>query len=195
MVSGDTELQAWVAEMIAPRPQGGQLKGLGEDGKIETVGYLVDVVTHIIFTASVQHAAVNFPQFNMMSYAPKMPLSLYAPAPTSRDVTDRDYLAALPPLNLAYGQAALGYLLGSVRYTRLGQYERPRPRSISGALGRVIADLKGRPPGYFADPRVKGPLIAFQGRLADIEEKIGASHRRFGYDYLMPSNIPQSTNI
>jgi arachidonate 15-lipoxygenase len=60
--------------------------------------------------------------------------------------TAADDLAMLPPLNTAEQQLEIGYLLGSVRYTTLGQYG-------SGA---------------FRDPRVVEPLAAFRARLADV---------------------------
>lgn len=179
-VGADTELQAWVAEIVAPRPHGGQIKGFGQDGGIKTLEYLIDAVTHIIFTGSVQHAAVNFPQYQMMSYVPKMPLALFEPPPSNLAVTEVDYLRALPPLNLAYAQCTLGFLLGSVRHTKLGQYEQ----------GGVFHGA------HFRDPRVAEPLAAFQRRLAEIEEtKINPVERRYGYDFLVPSNVPQSINI
>jgi arachidonate 15-lipoxygenase len=188
-VQADVELQAWVAEIIAPRPHGGQIKGMGEGGRIKTLEYLIDAVTHIVFTASAQHAAVNFPQYNLMSYAPKMPLALFEPPPRDLAVKESDYLRALPPLNLAYAQCALGFLLGTVRYTKLGQYDHP------GRL-QQLADSVSHPHSYFKDPRGAEPLAAFQKRLADIEEtKIVPSARLNGYDYLVPSNVPQSINI
>jgi arachidonate 15-lipoxygenase len=56
---------------------------VGQDGRVQTRDYLVDAVTLIIFTASAQHAAVNYPQSFIMSYAPAMPLAGYALAPSS----------------------------------------------------------------------------------------------------------------
>ncbi len=194
-VQTDQELQAWVAEIGTPRPHGGQIRGFGRNGRIETLEYLIDAVTHIIFTGSVQHAAVNFPQYDLMSYAPKMPLALYAPPPRTLDVTKSDYMRALPPLNLAYAQSTLGFLLGTVRYTKLGQYEHPHG-GLRDALVRAVDHVASRPHAYFTDPRVEEKLAAFQKRLADIEATmITAAGRRYFYDYLVPSNIPQSINI
>jgi arachidonate 15-lipoxygenase len=42
---------------------------------------LTDLVTAIIFTASAQHAALNFPQEQLESYAPAVPLAIYRPPP------------------------------------------------------------------------------------------------------------------
>ncbi|MEM9569191.1 MAG: lipoxygenase family protein, partial [Cyanobacteria bacterium P01_E01_bin.34] len=60
-VQADDKLQNWAQEVVAF--DGGRLYGFGdaEDGEIASVTYLVDAVTMIIFTASAQHAAVNFP--------------------------------------------------------------------------------------------------------------------------------------
>jgi arachidonate 15-lipoxygenase len=43
---------------------------VGQDGRVQTQNYLAAAVTLIIFTASAQHAAVNYPQSFIMSYAP-----------------------------------------------------------------------------------------------------------------------------
>ena len=81
---------------------GGRVIGFGENGKIGSLKYLIDAVTMIIYTGSVQHAAVNFPQYDLMSYIGSMPLGCYAPAPTSKTgATDQDFLDMLPPLELA----------------------------------------------------------------------------------------------
>ena len=92
-VQADPELQAWAGEIVAR--DGGRVKGFGQNGKIETLAYLTDAATLLIFTASVQHAAVNFPQFQIMSFAPKVPLAVYAPPPASKRVSEADYLKAL----------------------------------------------------------------------------------------------------
>ncbi|MCM1983511.1 lipoxygenase family protein [Lyngbya confervoides] len=177
-VQQDTEIQAWVSELVAA--EGGHLTGIGEPGsgdpQILTRAYLANAIALIIFTASAQHAAVNFPQATYMTYGPNMPLAGYQPAPTkATGATVQDYLALLPPLDQAESQMNMTYPLGSLYYTRLGDY---------GA-------------GYFVDPQVKAPLHKFQERLKQIEILIddrNATRPTF-YDVLHPAKIPQSINI
>ncbi len=77
---------------------------MGQDGRVQTRDYLADAVTLIIFTASAQHAAVNYPQSFIMSYAP---------APSSaRGATLADYLSLLPSLDQAQKQLNITYILG-----------------------------------------------------------------------------------
>lgn len=172
-VQQDSELANWFHELLAP--DGGRVRGLGQNGGIGTRDYLTDAVTLILFTCSVQHAAVNFPQYDLMSYVPNMPLACFAEAPKLKSgATLHDYLAMLPPLEHAGLQLSIGYLLGSVHYTALGQY----------------------PLGHFQDPRVAKPLLAFQKELAAIGETIGQrNQQRRPYLFLVPSGIPQSINI
>lgn len=174
-VRNDQALQKWAKELVAF--EGGRLPDFGDrgDGTIETLNYLIDAVTMVIFTGSAQHAAVNFPQNDIMSFAPAMPTAGYLPAtaigPTN---TQADWLKLLPPLDQAQSQLNLLYLLGSVHFTQLGQYN----------------------PNHFADPRVKEPLMAFQNRLKEVEATIDQRNQtRPDYNYLKPSNIPQSINI
>ena len=104
-----------------------------------------------------------------------MPLASYRPAPTSKHGgTAADYLAMLPPLEMAELQMELAYLLGSVYYNTLGEYR----------------------PGHFEDARVQAPLAAFQKRLAEIGKTIRTRNQtRRPYEYLIPTKIPQSINI
>jgi arachidonate 15-lipoxygenase len=171
-VAADLELRAWLAEVASP--DGGRVHGVSpEDGR--TVSGLTDVLTMVLFTCSVQHAAVNFPQYDIMSYAPRMPFAAYAPAPMAKGgATAADYMAVLPPLDVAELQMELGYLLGSVRYSTLGVYN----------------------PRDFTDPRVAAPLVNFQTRLKDIALEIDERNRvRRPYTCLTPSGVPQSINI
>lgn len=178
-VQGDYELQAWARELGAQ--DGGRLPGIAEpgaeNGGIRTFSYLVNVVTLAIFTGSAQHAAVNFPQNFTMSYTPAMPLAAYAPPPVSARESG-DMLATLPPLQQSVVQQALGYLLGGVYYTRLGDYD----RNIRGT--------------WFQDPRVKAPLAQLQTDLQAVEAEIGRRNlARIPYIVLLPSQVPQSVNI
>lgn len=110
-----------------------------------------------------------------MSYAPNMPLAGYRPAPTTKTgATEADFVAMLPTLDMAELQMDLGYLLGTVHYTQLGQYER----------------------NQFRDQRVAAPLQAFQQRLAGIGRTIDERNQtRRPYETLAPLGIPQSINI
>jgi arachidonate 15-lipoxygenase len=172
-VHQDRELSAWCAELLDQ--DGGRVRGLGQNGSIDTRADLIDAVAHILFTSSVQHAAVNFPQYDLMSYVPNMPLACFAPAPQTKTGADsRDYLALLPPMDHAGLQLSVGYLLGSVHYTVLGHY----------------------PLNHFPDPRVAILLSAFQDELATIDDTIEQrNQKRRPYLFLAAPGIPQSINI
>lgn len=169
-VVADSEVAGWLSEVVSPA--GGRLRGVEP---ARTLPELVDVTALVIFTASAQHAAVNFPQYDIMSYVPAMPLAGYAPAPTSKSgATEADYLAQLPPRDQALLQMNTGYMLGDTHYTRLGHYG----------------------PGFFGEPRIDELAGRFAARLDEIEKTINErnQHRR-PYPFLIPSGVPQSINI
>jgi arachidonate 15-lipoxygenase len=175
-VAADPDLRAWAAEIAAP--DGGRVPGFGErgDGTIATVSYLRKALTMILFTASAQHAALNFPQAGLMTFTPAAPCAAYRAAPLS--VADGElspYLDMLAPLEMANVQVEFLTLLGGVMHTRLGQY----------------------PAGWTSDERVARPLRAFQEELATAGAAIEARNKqRLGpYPFLMPDQIPQSINI
>ncbi|OYQ64780.1 hypothetical protein B9G53_10090 [Pseudanabaena sp. SR411] len=170
----DTELQAWAKEIIAN--DGGRVTSFGENGQIRTLSYLADALTAVIFTGSAQHAAVNFPQGDLIVYTPAIPLAGYTPAPTqTTGAEEADFFAMLPPIEQAKGQLKLTYILGSVYYTTLGDYGTD----------------------YFSDDRIQQPLRDFQDLLKEIESTIKSRNeqRVADYNYLRPSRIPQSINI
>ncbi len=173
-VQADRRLQAWATEAMAF--DGGRVPDFGEDGGIRTLEYLINAITLIIFTASAQHAAVNFPQKDIMSYAPAVPLAGYLPSSILKkdEVSEQDYLDLLPPLEQAQTQLNLVYLLGSVYYTKLGEY----------------------PKNHFTDSKVKPLLEKFQANLNQVQATIEQRNlNRAPYKYLLPSQIPQSINI
>jgi arachidonate 15-lipoxygenase len=196
-VQADVELQKWVAEVGAA--DGGGLKGFGP---VPTVAALVDTLTLVIFTASAQHAAVNFPQYPVMSFVPNMPLAAYQPAPSRKDdLGEQDLLAMLPPLDLAHMQLSLGYLLGSVNYTRLGVYPDIQTTVSTGPGFRLRVAVEGAFDGalrrpHFMDARVAEPLGAFQRTLGQVERTIEDRNTlRPGYTHLLPSRVPASINM
>lgn len=172
-VQQDTELRSWFQELTSQ--QGGRLRGFGQPRSFGDLNYLTEVVTLIIYTSSVQHAAVNFPQYDLMTYVPNMPLAGYTAAPTAGNGgTEQNFLDMLPPMDMAQLQVELGYLLGSVHYTTLGQYDR----------------------GHFRDGRVGPVLDTLQQQLRDIGPVIDQRNQaRRPYNFLVPSGVPQSINI
>jgi arachidonate 15-lipoxygenase len=175
-VAGDYELQAWVQELVTA----GKIQDIGEGApgeaaQIKTAAYLSKLLTQVIFTASVQHATVNFAQRTMMGFTPAMPLAAYAQFPAPEGAPATEVLDILPPLQQALLQQAMLTGLGGVYYTALGQYG-----------------------GELALPQVGGALKRFQERLLGIEKAIQAANalgQRTPYTTLLPTVIPQSINI
>ena len=116
------------------------------------------------------------------AYAPNMPLCAFGPLPaTYMGAGDHRWLRQLPPLEVAQLQVDVGKLLGGVHHTRLGQYP---------TEGLILKE------GWFSDELVAGRLADYQRALADVEATIEERDRhRPRYDYLLPSQIPQSINV
>jgi arachidonate 15-lipoxygenase len=176
-VQNDPGIQTWIKDLADPA--GGQMPSISESTsspQINTLEYLIEVVTIIIFTGSAQHAAVNFPQSALMTYMPNMPLAGYQAAPQkTTGLSETDYFELLPPLSQAEIQLNMTYLLGSIYYTQLGIYGDE----------------------YFINQNVIELLEKFQKRLESIEQEIHDRNqvRLTYYDTLLPSKIPQSINI
>jgi arachidonate 15-lipoxygenase len=176
-VVGDYELQNWVLEVSSRN--GGRIQGVGDNGvggRIATIDYLIDCITEVIYLAGPHHALTNFPLEDYEIYSPGWPGALYRDAPKkAKGATRRDWLEYLAPLNVSLLQQALGYTVGGVYFTKLGRY----------------------PLCHFADARVRIPLLKFQKELSRVEETINERNqtRPLRYPYLLPSRIPQSTNI
>ena len=112
-VREDHELQAWAAEVASP--DGGAIRDFGATpGEIADRNDLAEILTMVIWTAGPQHAAVNFTQLEHLSYLPANPLAGFTDEPRGRDHTLDDWLANLPPLDVAVQQLCLFNFLGSV---------------------------------------------------------------------------------
>lgn len=170
-VKADFELQVWAVEINAKN--GGRIRDFAANGGVDSKDQLIDTCTMIIFTAGPQHAAVNFPQLTDMSFLPGGPLAGYRPAPDSTKMTKQDYLDFLPPMDIALKQWQTMHFLGSVRHTTFGDYG-----------------------DAFSDDVIKAAAGAFRTDLKRVEEDIKNKNlKRLAYEHLLPSLIPQSTNI
>ncbi|CAM9659478.1 unnamed protein product [Chrysoparadoxa australica] len=189
-MAGDNELEDWVAEMTSE--VGGKCKWLLDYHKAGTDKYelLVKVVTSVIFTASTQHAAVNFPQSPIMSFTPAFTLGAWGPVPTDKSPKElKDYMEVLPYLEVSDLQKKIALLLGGIHYTQLGQY-----------------DLE-----HFDDTRVYELVEKWQQDIQDAKEAIDERNhdlvamwrqrvpkkvaKNAAYTTLLPEVIPQSINI
>ncbi|RZA27449.1 MAG: hypothetical protein EOP10_00060 [Proteobacteria bacterium] len=195
-VKKDQELALWVREIQSPfalqvtrrdrsmiveeqrNQPGGNLKPFGKNGAIETKDDLVSFLTVVMFTASAQHASVNFPQTDMM-HTPNYPLSLSGKLPAPGSATEKDWLNMLPTLDMATLQAEFLGFLGQIYYTKLGGY----------------------PTFQFAvDSRVHPAFNNYRKELLNIETTINERNRDtklrpHSYTHLLPSKIPMSINI
>jgi arachidonate 15-lipoxygenase len=177
-VTGDYELKAWATELAVS----GKIKGFRA---ITTRSQLVTVVTAIIFNASAQHAAVNFPQSSIMTYAPFSAGTGGAPAPAgAAGQTQATWSQLLPSKLAAQEQILLFHILGGVYYRTLGEY-----RDNAFPYLPVLLDP--------AITSAGGPLDRFRSALAAVENTIRQRNtaRARPYEYLLPSRIPSSTNI
>ena len=177
-VTGDYELKAWASELAVS----GKVKGFRA---ITTRSQLVSVVTAIIFNASAQHAAVNFPQSSLMTYAPFYAGMGGTPAPAgAAGNTEASWSQMLPSRLAAQEQILLFHILGGVYYRMLGEY-----RDNAFPYLPVLQDPAITGPG--------GPLERFRAALAGVEGTIRQRNlaRTRPYEYLLPSRIPSSTNI
>lgn len=175
-ISRDEALMRWAAEIVAQ--DGGRLLGFGEDGrgKLTTTWYLVKALTMIIFTASAQHAAVNFAQADLMTFAPAVPLATYRGAPLSAaESANNPLLDMLAPMDIAMLQVEALSMLGGVYHTQLGAY----------------------PTSWFPDMAIHAALERFQQELVTIGQTIDERNRTrlAPYPYFVPERIPQSINI
>lgn len=178
--ASDNELAEWASALAAPLAEG----GIGGFPAIGDRAALSEALAMIMFTASAQHAAVNFTQWADMSYSPALAGALWSEWKEG-DATEQDWLDLLPPVQFGELQAEFLALLGGVHHTHLGEY-----KSNRFPYSDVLTDKN----------LVEGPLAAFQARLREIEVLIAREnehlkHRSAPYEYLLPSRIPASINI
>ena len=176
-VTGDGELADWCASLIAD----GKIKGFTT---ITSSAQLVDVLTMIVFTATAQHAAVNFPQKPLMTYVPALTGAGWQDAPAQQSGhSEQQWLAMLSPIQYALEQLNVLHLLGSVHFRALGDY-----RSNDFPYLEWFEDL--------AITKSGGPLQRFKQSLLDVQAQIEARNTaRISYSFLLPKSIPNSINI
>lgn len=169
-VVADTELSAFVDELGAQN--GGRLRGLSIP---RTTDALVSLVSNIVWLASGQHAAVNFPQYPFMGVVPNLCGALWGTWPPANPADPAELVAQMPPYNMAVLQIHTVFQLSSLRINHLGRYG--------------IA--------HFLDGAARDAADTFEKELDEIEKTLTErdATRYMPYPHLFPSNIPQSIHI
>lgn len=175
-VQQDGELQAWARELASE--DGGRVKGLPlSDGAIGSFDQLHDIVAQVIYSCSVEHAAVNNGQYAQFGWIPNTPGALYLPPPIDRaERSEANFVYALPD---AYGvgqQLTLVHLLSEKTLTPLGDY----------------------PDAFFSGVMpVRYALDRFRANLDDIGRAIQKRNEGLDvpYEYLEPWRVGRSIAI
>uniref|UniRef100_A0A4W5LDY5 Lipoxygenase domain-containing protein n=1 Tax=Hucho hucho TaxID=62062 RepID=A0A4W5LDY5_9TELE len=118
-VQEDYELQNWIKEIFFH----GFLAETGIPQSFSLMTELVKFLTMVIFTVSVQHAAVNNGQFDFGGWMPNFPIALQQPPPTTKgQCTESTMLKTFPDINTTVNGMAAVYLLStqSTDYVALG---------------------------------------------------------------------------
>ncbi len=170
-VADDYELAAWFAEIRDPSR--GNMVNAGDP---KTVEGLSDWVATLIFTATAQHAVVNFGQCPFMSPQTVMPGALWAP-PVSASTPDtmEAWAAMLPPWDAGVLSADTVYQLSGIRENILGHY------------------------GLFEFHSREASQLArtFKSELKELDHRIAErdAQRLLTFPFLRPSLIPNSIHI
>jgi Lipoxygenase len=178
-IIGDRQLQNWKNELIS----NGNIKGLLPPEKSEQLNRLddlIEIVSNIIFTATAQHSAVNFGQYDYAAWIPNNPFAVYKPF-----------------LELVESESSNKVTLSQ----RL-------PNRFKSILQIVLVKALTIAPPYsskslvtltnpFSNPVATQAFQKFQTNLQEIEIKISVRNASVSqpYTYLLPSRIAQSIAI
>ncbi|CAH1793218.1 unnamed protein product [Owenia fusiformis] len=172
-ITGDYELHKWVYELKTP-PVGPGLKGLPET--IATVEDISSIVTPLIFQASVQHAAVNFNQYEEYGFPPNYPGFMDGNPPRDKwALSEKDVVRDLATKEQTYDIMALTTILSTMDTNPLGEFEEQ----------------------YAYDHVTLRALESFRKDLAEIDRVILAKQGARGdvYPHLNPAKIPNAISI
>jgi len=179
-VTEDYELQNWAKELS--RAAGGPGNVPGFKPSIDSFEDLTRIVHRLIWTASAQHAAVNFPQIEYASFLPNYPGATYKPPPADfqrTKTTRQDLLATLPPVGNTQTQVSITYTLAGYHYDELLDYADDLEPNAAAICKRYHDLLIGE-----IQPKL-------DARNLQREQAEGL----LPYPYLLPKNIPNSTSV
>jgi arachidonate 5-lipoxygenase len=177
----DPELAGWIEELREYAHAGALL---GARGTVPSLESLVAILSTVIFTASVLHAAVNFQQYEHFGFVLNAPASVRIP-PTAvtaaTKIADKIWMDAYPDFKQTARQIAVSYSLSRTL---------PDDEFLLPPDGRWKES-------YFVETKPKQLIAEFHAALEVIKQHIEASNVARGRRYwcLLPDQIPTSTAI
>uniref|UniRef100_A0A8C0E7R0 Arachidonate 5-lipoxygenase n=1 Tax=Balaenoptera musculus TaxID=9771 RepID=A0A8C0E7R0_BALMU len=176
VVEEDQELQDFVRDVYVYGNAHGS--ALGFPKSIKTKEKLSEYLTVVIFTASAQHAAVNFGQYDWCSWIPNAPPTMRAPPPTVKGVVTIEQIVDMLP-----DRGRSCWHLGAV--WALSQFQ-----DNELFLGMY-------PEEHFIETPVKEAMALFRKNLDTIVSVIAErnKNKKLPYYYLSPDRIPNSVAI
>ncbi|XP_068433599.1 hydroperoxide isomerase ALOXE3-like [Clinocottus analis] len=174
-VRKDTELQDWMKEIFTH----GFLenKASGIPAGFQTVKEVIKFITMVIFTVTVQHAAVNNGQFDYFSWVPNGPILLRRPPPSTKGQSSMEtILETLPNVGETVKFAVLVCVLSTTYSDRVPM---------------------GYPEERFQEAAPKKMIKEFQAELSDLSKAISTRNLplEIPYSYLDPPLIENSIGI
>jgi arachidonate 5-lipoxygenase len=168
----DAEMQHWWADLTG--------RGLPVDKlpcrELQRVDDLVDILTTVLFTVSVHHAAVNYLQYEHYAFVPNAPLCLRREPPRQKGVIGPEDIAAMiPSKSQALWQVAIGRALSSF-----------------GDDEEYLLHESGWREDYFQEPELAAIRSRFHDRLRAQLEVVKARNAKaeVPYTVLRPDRIP-----
>jgi len=163
----DRELQAWAAELVST--DSCNLNDVPGNGSIKNKTDLIQIVTNIVFKATVEHASLALPLYDECAFVPNYPLVLRQTPPTSKDsLCEADIMDVLPTKHVTLEILMINKIISE--------------RGTSG-----IADSKAM---YAYDPISQPARARFIGALREAAAIITVRNRtrKTRYDYLNPAS-------
>ncbi|XP_036069662.1 polyunsaturated fatty acid lipoxygenase ALOX8-like [Oryzias melastigma] len=176
VVQKDDELQNWIKEIFEHGFLRKEKTGIPQ--KFTTVSELVKFVTMVMFTCSVQHAAVNSGQKDFYGWMPNGPSTMQEPPPTKKgEMTKARIMAALPDTQITISSMEVVRLLS----TRLSD-------------AKFLLDFKEE---YFTEDGPCTEIKTFKSQLQHLSNSIKERNQKLDlpYTYLDPACVEWSVDI
>uniref|UniRef100_W5MSR6 Arachidonate 5-lipoxygenase a n=1 Tax=Lepisosteus oculatus TaxID=7918 RepID=W5MSR6_LEPOC len=175
-VQNDEEIQAFVKDVSVFGMQDTENSGFPKT--IKTLEKLIEYLTVVIFTASAQHAAVNFGQYDWCSWIPNSPPTMRRPPPTEKGVTTIEFIIeSLPDRGRSCWHLGAVWALSQFQENELflGMY----------------------PDEHFIEKPVKQAMARFRKNLDEVASIIKErnKNKKLPYYYFSPDRVPNSVAV